>query len=98
MIIFWVSVFLVSGVLIAYALKVGFSGEKLNHIKLYVCLVVNGFFVVSYVEIIKHDEFLFLGYRPDLVISYPAIEWIAFFGIWAHAFALPMKWQIRRCF
>lgn len=98
MIVFWVSVFVVGGVMFAYALKIRFSGDKLGCVKLYLCLVVNGFFVVSYMDIIQYDEFLFLGYRPDLVVSYPAIEWVVFFGILAHAFALPMKWKVKRWF
>lgn len=43
-------------------------------------MLVNSFFVVSYVGVIQHDQFLFLGYRPDLTVSCPAIEWVVFFG------------------
>ncbi|NVZ13091.1 MULTISPECIES: hypothetical protein [unclassified Pseudomonas] len=98
MIVFWVLVFVVGGVVFAYFLKIRFSGDKLGYIKLYTCLIVNGFFVVSYMDVIQYSQFLFLGYRPDLVVSYPAIEWVVFFGILAHAFALPMKWKVRRWF
>jgi len=91
MIVFWVWVFVMGGVVFAYFLKIRFSGDKLGYIKLYACLLVNGFFVVSYMDVIQYDQFLFLGYRPDLLVSYPSIGWVMFFGMLAHAFALPMK-------
>lgn len=93
MIVFWSVLFFMGGVWSAYALKRKFSGCDLNYVKLYFCLVYNGFFVVSYIEVIKYCEFPFFGVRTDFVIQYPIIEWIAFFGILAHGFALPVKWN-----
>lgn len=98
MTVFWSVLFVVGGVWSAYALKRRFSGCDLNHVKLYFCLVYNGFFVVSYIEVIKYCVFPFFGIRTDVVIQYPIIEWIAFFGILAHAFALPMRWKVSRWF
>ncbi|CAN2977053.1 hypothetical protein METHPM2_410043 [Pseudomonas sp. PM2] len=56
-------------------------------------MIFNGFFVVSYIEVIKYGEFPFFGIRTDFIVQYPIIEWIAFFGILAHGFALPVKWK-----
>ena len=98
MIVLWSALFVMGGVWSAYALKRRFSGYDLNHIKLYSCVVYNGYFVVSYIEVIKYGEFPFFGIRTDFIIQYPIIEWIAFFGILAHGFALPMKWKVRRWF
>ena len=53
---------------------------------------------MSYIEVIKYGEFPFFGIRTDFIIQYPIIEWIAFFGILAHGFALPVKWEVRRWF
>jgi hypothetical protein len=90
--------FVVFGVVGAYVLKAKLSGEGLNTFKLFLCVMFNGFFVVSYLEVIKYCEFPFLGVRTDIIIQYPIIEWIAFFGILAHAFALPMRRKVRRWF
>lgn len=90
--------FVVLGVCGAYTLKAKLSGEGLNSWKLFLCLIFNGSFVVSYIEVIKYSEFPFLGVRADIVMQYPIVEWIVFFGILAHAFALPMKWKARRWF
>ncbi|WP_103734774.1 hypothetical protein [Pseudomonas sp. GZJR-8] len=93
MIVFYAFLFLVFGVGGAYALRSRLSGEGLNSLKLFLCLVFNGFFVVSYIEVIKYCEFPFFGVRTDFIIQYPILEWIAFFGILAHGFALPVKWK-----
>ena len=98
MIVLWSALFVMGGVWSAYALKRRFSGCDLNHIKLYSCVVYNGYFVVSYIEVIKYGEFPFFGIRTDFIIQYPIIAWLAFFGILAHGFALPMKWKVRRWF
>lgn len=90
---FYAFLFLVFGVVSAYALRTRLSGEGLNSLKLFLCLIFNGFFVVSYIEVIKYGEFPFFGIRTDFIIQYPIIEWIAFFGILAHGFALPVKWK-----
>ncbi|NWB67838.1 hypothetical protein [Pseudomonas sp. I8001] len=90
--------FLMGSVWSAYALKVKFSGGNLNHVKLYFCLIFNGFFVITYMDVIKYDDFLYLGYRPDITVGYPIIDWIALIGMLAHAFALPMKWKVKRWF
>lgn len=95
---FYASLFFVLGVGGAYTLRARLSGEGLNSLKLFLCLIFNGFFVVSYIELIKYCEFPFFGVRTDFVIQYPIIEWIAFFGILAHGFALPVKWKVRGWF
>lgn len=82
----------------AYTLRARLSGERLNSLKLFLCLIFNGYFAVSYIEVIKYGEFPFFGVRTDFIIQYPIIGWFAFFGILAHGFALPMKWKVRRWF
>jgi hypothetical protein len=85
----------VFGVSAAYILKVCLSGSSLNHIKLYFCLIFNGAFVIPYIDIIKNNDFLFLGYRPDIISDHPFVGWLAFACIFAHLFALPVKWKIK---
>ena len=83
------------GIFSAYALKVRFSGSHLNSIKFFCCLIFNGFFVVTHIEIIEKNDFLFLGHRPDIILEYPFIGWTAFLCILAHSFALPIKREVK---
>lgn len=75
----------------AYFLKFRLSGEDLNALKLYTCLIFNGLFAVPYLDIAKNDNFLFLGHQPEIINTYPSIGWIALFSAVAHALALPTK-------
>ncbi|MCE4054825.1 hypothetical protein [Pseudomonas sp. Au-Pse12] len=83
------------GIGVAYFLKVRLSGSDLNYTKLYACLVFNGFFVVPYIDILQNQNFLFLGRRPELLLEHEFIGWIAFFCIFIHLFALPVKRKVR---
>lgn len=80
------------GVCVAYVLKFRLSGQKLGLVGLFSCVFFNGFFAVSYINIIEENDFVFLGNRPDLILDYPFIGWIAFFCILLHTFALPIKY------
>jgi hypothetical protein len=94
--IVWVfPVLAVCGIFSAYFLKVRLSGSNLNHVKLYSCLIFNGFFVVPYINIIENNDFLFLGYRPEIISEHQFIGWIAFFSIFIHSFALPAKRSVK---
>lgn len=79
------------GVCVAYFLKYLLSGKDLGLVGLFSCVFFNGFFAVSYINIIEEDDFVFLGNRPDLIVEYPFIGWIAFVCILLHTFALPIK-------
>lgn len=83
------------GVFLAYFLKIHLSGRNLTHAKLYFCLILNGFFVVPYINIIEHNDFLYLGSRPDIISEHPIIGWIAFVCIFLHLFSFPVKRNVK---
>ncbi|PMY38029.1 hypothetical protein DMW99_30075 [Pseudomonas chlororaphis] len=97
--ILWVfPVLAVCGISVAYFLKARFSGSDLNYARFYFCLVFNGLFVVPYMDILQNDDFLFLGHRPEIVSEHPFIGWVAFFCIFIHLFALPVKRKVKGWF
>lgn len=83
------------GIFTALYLKTRWSGSDLNHTKLYLSLIFNGCFVVPYIDLIKNNDFLFLGNRPDITADHPLIGWIAFTCIFIHLYALPVKRKIK---
>ena len=83
------------GVFLAYFLKTHLSGRNLTPAKLYFCLILNGFFVVPYINIIEHNNFLHLGSRPDIISEHPVIGWIAFACIFLHLFSFPVKRNVK---
>lgn len=94
--IFWVFPILAAcGIFFAYLLKVRLSGSNLNHFKLYSCLVLNGLFVVPYMDILQNNYFLFLGHRPEIIPEHPFIGWLAFVCIFIHLFSLPVKRKVK---
>ena len=97
--IVWVfPVLAVCGIFFAYFLKIHFSGNNLNSIKIFLCLLFNGLFVVPYIDIIENNDFLFLGRRPEILSEHPFIGWIAFICIFIHSFALPVKRKVKWVF
>ncbi|PWY48563.1 hypothetical protein DK261_11625 [Pseudomonas sp. RW409] len=97
--ILWVfPVLAACGISVAYFLKVRLSGSDLNYARFYFCLVFNGLFVVPYMDILQNNDFLFLGYRPEIISEHPFIGWIAFSCIFIHLFALPVKRKIKGWF
>jgi hypothetical protein len=86
------------GIFFAYALKVRLSGSNLNSIKFFCCLIFNGFFVVTYIDVIENSDFLFLGHSPDITLEHPFIGWTAFLCILAHSFSLPVKREVKWLF
>lgn len=83
------------GVFLAYSLKIHLSGCNLSYTKLYFCLLLNDFFVVPYINIIQHDDFPYLGHRPDIISEHPFIGWIAFVCVFLHLFSLPVKRNVK---
>ncbi|WP_238399323.1 hypothetical protein [Pseudomonas chlororaphis] len=94
--ILWVfPVLAACGIGVAYFLKVRLSGSDLNYARFYFCLVLNGLFVVPYMDILQNNDFLFLGRRPEIISEHPFIGWIAFACIFIHLFALPVKRKVK---
>lgn len=85
----------VGGISSAYALRIFLSGSNLNSIRLCLGIAFNALFVVPYIEIIQNNNFPYLGYRPDIISDYPFVGWIAFFCIFLHSFACPVKWKVK---
>ena len=83
------------GIFVATFLKVHFSGGDLNYVKLFFCLIVNGMFVVPYMDILQGDDFLFLGHRPEIVSEHPFIGWIAFVCIFIHVLLFPVRRNVK---
>lgn len=79
---FYAFLFLVFGVVSAYALRTRLSGEGLNSLKLFLCLIFNGFFVVSYIEVIKYGEFPFLGLGLILLFNIQLSNGLPFSAYW----------------
>jgi hypothetical protein len=79
----------------AYFIKIRLSGENLNHTKLYFGLAFNTLFAVPYINIVQHNDFPHLGYRPDIISDHPFIGWIAFICIFLHSFACPVKREVK---
>lgn len=79
---FYVLVFVVFGVVGAYALRARLSGEDLNTLKLFSCVIFNGFFVVSYIEVIKYGEFPFLGLGLILLFNIQSSSGLPFSAYW----------------
>lgn len=95
MILWAFPVLAVCGIWLAYLLKIGVSGKNLTYTKFFLCFVFNGFFVIPYMDILQDNEFLFLGRRPEILLEYPFIGWIAFCCIFIHLFALPVKREVK---
>lgn len=95
MIVLFFSALAACGVFLAYFLKIHLSGRSLTPAKLYFCLILNGFFVAPYINIIEHNDFLHLGSRPDIISEHPIIGWIAFACIFLHLFSFPVKRNVK---
>ena len=67
------------------------DGERLNGLKLMAYVVINGFFVVPYLDIAYNDTFLFMGHRPDLVESHPVVGWGALIMAIVHSGTYPTR-------
>lgn len=83
------------GILCAYTLKIRLSGGNHFLVKFFLCLIFNGFFATTYLNMIERDNFLLLGHKPEIILNHPFIGWIAFFCIPIHAAALPVRWEIK---
>ncbi|MDD0975078.1 hypothetical protein [Pseudomonas fontis] len=86
----WVfSVIVIVGYLAIFWLKLRLSGEHLNTARLSLFLILNGFFVVPYLDIVYNDKFLFFGYHPEVVSEYPAVGWLSLLFAILHCFTFP---------
>ncbi|MGY2288547.1 hypothetical protein ACW9H6_01010 [Pseudomonas sp. SDO528_S397] len=83
------------GVLCAYALKIYLSGEYLYSLKFIMCMYFNGFLGINHFDIVMNSNFFVLGRRPDIVLDYPFITWIAYAGMLLHFFAYPVRRPLR---
>ncbi|KTC11763.1 hypothetical protein AO391_25875 [Pseudomonas marginalis ICMP 9505] len=90
MIVFGAFLYVLGGAALAYYFMYRFSGPRLSNLQLYFCLIVNGFFFISYMRLIERGDFVYWWHRPDLVMQYPILNWFALAGIILHAFALPI--------
>ncbi|PHN27272.1 hypothetical protein AO240_05440 [Pseudomonas sp. ICMP 460] len=90
MIVVGAFLYVLGGAALCYYFKYRFSKPRLRNYTLYFCLIVNGFFVISYIRVIERGDFLYRWHRPDLLVQYPILVWLALAGIILHAFALPI--------
>lgn len=88
-------IFAIWGIFCAYTLKIRFSGSTYFIAKFLSCLLYNGFFATTYLDIIKEDNYLVLGHKPEILINHPFVGWIAFLCIPIHAAALPVRREIK---
>lgn len=86
------------GLLCAFTLRIRFSGAHLWEwfgIRFIICVAFNLLFAMIYFSISKLQVLPVLGYRPDVILEYPFIEWIAFFCGYIHVFAWPVERELR---
>lgn len=82
------------GVLLAFWLKSVLSSPRLGEVQLIFGLVVNSIFIWTYMHMIQHDDFPFLGYRPDVFECCSFAGWFTFVCIFAHGFAIPAERKV----
>ncbi len=90
MIVVGAFLYVLGGAALGYYFKYRLSGPRLNNFKLCFCLIVNGFFIISYVQLIERGVFVYRWHRPDLLMQYPILGWLAMAGIIVQGFALPI--------
>ncbi|MCF4996333.1 hypothetical protein GIW69_12215 [Pseudomonas syringae] len=86
------------GIFFAFFLKVYLSGVNLNRAKLFFCLIFNGCFIVPYINIIEGNALPFVSNGLEVGTAHPFIGWVAFFCIFIHSSALPVKRKIKPWF
>lgn len=95
----WLLVLLeVCGVLLVFWLKSVLSSPRLGDAQLIFGLVVNSIFIWIYMQMIQHDDFPFLGYRPDIFEFCSFAGWFTFVCIFVHGFAIPAERKVRFLF
>ena len=91
MIIWAFPAFSILGLLFAYITKVILSSKNLGYTKFYIGFAINIFFMVTLLEAVKFDNYIYFGSCPELIDTYPSIGWFALVCFFLHTLALPVK-------
>lgn len=83
--------FSILGLLFSYSIKVILSGASLGYTKFYIGFAINLFFMVTLLDAVEFDNYLYFGHCPEVIDTYPSIGWFALVCLLLHTQALPVK-------
>lgn len=87
--------FSILGLVFAYCMKVIISNKDLGHTKFLLGFAINIFFMITHLEAVKLDKYLYFGIYPELINTYPIIGWFALVCFLLHTLALPVKRDLK---